>query len=122
MSKLFLVVCIGLVVLSLTLNAKMVTNGDRHCAMAQGKVIEACSHQLTGLSAPDCCDAIFEINKHAETLYARQHLCMCFQEIIRMPQYTKLIGMPKHCKLPEAIPYFDPKTDCERYLLYFHRT
>ncbi|XP_010421771.1 PREDICTED: non-specific lipid-transfer protein 15-like [Camelina sativa] len=115
MSKsVFVVVYLSLlVVLTPTLNAKMVSypNGDRHCAMAQGQVISACLQLVNGLQHADCCYAINDVNRHAETQAARIMLCKCFQEVVKLSQFTKLIGMPEKCDIPSAVP-FDPKTDC----------
>ncbi|KAG7619797.1 Bifunctional inhibitor/plant lipid transfer protein/seed storage helical domain superfamily [Arabidopsis suecica] len=118
MSKSIFVVCITLlVVLSPTLNAKMVTypNGDRHCVMAQGQVISACLQQANGLPHADCCYAINDVNRYVETIYGRLVLCKCFQEIRKDSRFTKLIGMPEKCAIPNAVP-FDPKTDCDRFV------
>ncbi|AEE82654.2 Non-specific lipid-transfer protein 15 [Arabidopsis thaliana] len=118
MSKSIFVVCITLlVVLSPTLNAKMVTypNGDRHCVMAQGQVISACLQQANGLPHADCCYAINDVNRYVETIYGRLALCKCFQEILKDSRFTKLIGMPEKCAIPNAVP-FDPKTDCDRFV------
>ncbi|XP_002872401.2 non-specific lipid-transfer protein 15 [Arabidopsis lyrata subsp. lyrata] len=117
MSKSIFVFCITLlVVLSPTLNAKMVSypNGDRHCVMAQGQVISACLQQATvnGLLHADCCYAINDVNRQAETTYGRIALCKCFQEILKDSRFTKLIGMPEKCVIPNAVP-FDPKIDCD---------
>ncbi|XP_024007993.1 non-specific lipid-transfer protein 15 [Eutrema salsugineum] len=120
MNKSILVVCISLVVfLSPTLGAKMMSNqnGDRHCGMAQGKVISSCLHRDNGQSRQgDCCQALYELNLQAETPNARQDLCRCFQEIVWLSPYNKLIGLPEHCGISKAVP-FDTKTDCGRIKL-----
>lgn len=118
MSKSIFVVCtILLVVLSPTLNAKMVSypNGDRHCVMAQGQVISACLQQANGLIHAGCCYAINDVNRKVETPAGRIWLCKCFQEIVKLSQFTKLIGMPEQCDIPNVVP-FDPKMDCGRYV------
>ncbi|ESQ34002.1 hypothetical protein EUTSA_v10009519mg [Eutrema salsugineum] len=92
-------------------------NGDRHCGMAQGKVISSCLHRDNGQSRQgDCCQALYELNLQAETPNARQDLCRCFQEIVWLSPYNKLIGLPEHCGISKAVP-FDTKTDCGRTMM-----
>lgn len=62
-----------------------------------------------------CCYAINDVNRQAETPAGRIWLCKCFQEIVKLSQFTKLIGMPEQCDIPNAVP-FDPKMDCGRYV------
>ncbi|EOA21935.1 hypothetical protein CARUB_v10002421mg [Capsella rubella] len=88
-------------------------NGDRHCAMAQGQVLSACGLQLAndGVHPGDCCYVINDVNREVQTQQARIWLCKCFQEAIKVYGYTKLIGMPEKCNIPNAVP-FDPNMDC----------
>ncbi|CAN8246334.1 unnamed protein product [Cochlearia groenlandica] len=104
-----------LVVLSPIFDAKIVCSMS--CEYAKKAVQVACLEadvsDDVNKPMPDCCNAIKNVNKEAKTTQARQQLCKCFQDAIKIHKFKSFVGLPERCDIPTSVP-FDDTTDCAR--------